>query len=76
TLQKEFEGVSVEKISDGYKVIVPAKYIENHEEHFARVVQSYLGYLDKNNMPNWEVPNMLAKYYTTSSALTLAQSKK
>jgi len=76
TLQKEFEGVSVEKISDGYKVIVPSKYIENHEEHFARVVQSYLGYLDKNNMPNWEVPNMLAKYYTTSSALTLAQSKK
>ena len=75
-LQKEFEGVKVEKISEGYKVVVPAKYIENHEEHFARVVQSYLGYLDKNNMPSWEVPNMLAKYYTTSSALTLAQTKK
>ncbi len=75
-LQKDFEGVGVEKTNEGYKVTIPAKYIENHEEHFARVVQSYLGYLDKNNMPNWEVPNMLAKYYTTSSALTLAQTKK
>ena len=75
-LQKDFEGISVEKTSEGYKVVVPAKYIENHEEHFARVVQSYLGYLEKNNMPSWEVPNMLAKYYTTSSALTLAQTKK
>lgn len=75
-LQKDFEGVGIEKTIEGYKVTVPAKYIENHEEHFARVVQSYLGYLDKNNMPNWEVPNMLAKYYTTSSALTLAQTKK
>lgn len=75
-LQKEFEGMNLEKISEGYKVIVPAKFIENHEEHFARVVQSYLGYLDKNNMPSWEVPNMLAKYYTTSKALTFAQSKK
>jgi predicted dehydrogenase len=75
-LQKDFEGVGIEKTNEGYKVTVPAKYIENHEEHFARVVQSYLGYLDKNNMPNWEVPNMLAKYYTTSSALTLAQTKK
>jgi predicted dehydrogenase len=75
-LQKDFEGLGIEKTNEGYKVTVPAKYIENHEEHFARVVQSYLGYLDKNNMPNWEVPNMLAKYYTTSSALTLAQTKK
>jgi predicted dehydrogenase len=75
-LQKDFEGLGIEKTNEGYKVTVPAKYIENHEEHFARVVQSYLGYMDNNNMPNWEVPNMLAKYYTTSSALTLAQTKK
>jgi len=75
-LQKEFEGIGVEKTNEGYKVSIPTKYIENHEEHFARVVQSYLGFMDNNNMPNWEVPNMLAKYYTTSSALTLAQTKK
>ena len=75
-LQSQFEGVGIEKTKDGYKVTVPAKFNENHEEHFARVVQAYLGYLDNNNMPNWEVPNMIAKYFTTSSALKLAQSKK
>ena len=75
-MQSQFEGVGIEKTKDGYKVTVPAKFNENHEEHFARVVQAYLGYLDNNNMPNWEVPNMIAKYFTTSSALKLAQSKK
>jgi predicted dehydrogenase len=75
-LQTEFLGVGIEKTGEGYKVTVPNKFNENHEEHFGRVVQFYLGYLDHNNMPNWEVPNMLAKYYTTTSALTLAQSKK
>ncbi|WP_255418875.1 putative oxidoreductase C-terminal domain-containing protein [Parabacteroides sp. AF17-28] len=26
-------------------------------------------------MPEWEVPNMLAKYYTTTSALDMAKAK-
>lgn len=75
-LQSSYEGVGVEKTKEGYKVTVPTKFVENHEEHFARVVQSYLGYLKQNNVPKWEVPNMIAKYYTTSAALTLAKSKK
>ena len=28
-----------------------------------------------NNMPAWEVPNMLAKYYTTTQARKLASKK-
>jgi hypothetical protein len=75
-MQSQFEGVGIEKTKDGYKVAVPAKFNENHEEHFARVVQAFLGYLDNNNMPNLEVHNMIAKFFTTSSALKLAQSKK
>lgn len=76
SLQSEFSGVSLEKTTEGWKLNIPQKYNENHEEHFARVVQFYLGYLEHNDMPNWEVPNMLAKYYTTTKALTIATSKK
>ena len=76
SLQVEFSGVSIEKTEQGWKLVIPQKFNENHEEHFARVVQFYLDYLDHNNMPNWEVPNMLAKYYTTTKALTMASSKE
>jgi len=31
--------------------------------------------LQKGNMPAWEIPNMLAKYYTTTKALELAIKK-
>ena len=75
-LQATYEGLSLLKTSEGWKIEVPAKYREGHEEHFARVVQHYLSYLENNNMPAWEVPNMLAKYYTTTKALALAQYKK
>ena len=51
---------------------MPADLMEGHEEHFARVTKNFLEYLRKGNMPAWEVPNMLAKYYTTTKALELA----
>jgi predicted dehydrogenase len=76
TIQSRYAGLSIEKVDNGWKMVVPSKFIENHEEHFGRVFQAYLNYLDNNNMPSWEVPNMLAKYYITTKALTMANSKK
>jgi len=32
--------------------------------------------LKNKNMPAWEVPNMLAKYYTTTKALEIALKHK
>jgi hypothetical protein len=55
-------------------VIVPEKYKEGHEAHFARVMEKFLEYLKKGNMPGWEVPNMISKYYTTTSALEMART--
>lgn len=48
------------------------KLKEGHETHFARVTEKMLSYLINNSMPAWEVPNILAKYYTTTKALELA----
>jgi predicted dehydrogenase len=71
-IQAKYPGVEFKKSAKGYEVIIPENYKEGHEAHFARVTQQFLGYLKNKNMPAWEVPGMLAKYYTTITALELA----
>jgi predicted dehydrogenase len=71
-LNKRFPGVSFEKKGTNYEVIIPEHYKEGHEAHFTRVTQNYINYLQKGNMPAWEVPNMITKYYTTTKALEIA----
>src|SRR5687768_8852210 len=72
-IQKKFPGVTLKKSTAGWEVIIPEKYKEGHEAHFARVMEKFLDYLKSGNMPGWEVPNMISKYYTTTSALELAK---
>ena len=72
-IQKKFPGVELKKLAIGWEVIVPDKYKEGHEAHFARVTEKFLEYLKNKNLPVWEVPNMIAKYYTTIQALELAK---
>lgn len=75
-LQDRFPGLDLEKISDGkYKVIIPEKYHNGHEAHFAQVTEKYLEYFTNRNMPDWEVPNMIVKYFTTTEALEKAEEK-
>ena len=75
TIQTRYPGVDIKKSLNGWEVTIPDKYKEGHEEHFAKVTKNFLEYLDKHNMPAWEVPGMLAKYYTTTKALELAKQK-
>jgi predicted dehydrogenase len=74
-IQAKYPGVELKKNNKGWEVIIPEKYKEGHEEHFARVTKNFLEYLKNKNMPAWEVPGMLAKYYTTTKALELAKRK-
>jgi predicted dehydrogenase len=75
-INQKFPGVSLKKNSKGWEIIIPDLYKESHETHFARVTEKYLEYLRNNNMPSWEVPNMIAKYYTTTAARALANKGK
>jgi len=69
-LQKKYPGISIEKLAaNKWKVNIPKKYHIGHEAHFAQVTEKYLGYLVDGKLPDWEVPNMIAKYYTTTQAL-------
>lgn len=75
TVAAKYPGVEISKNDKGWEVIIPEKYKEGHEAHFARVTEKFLEYLKNRNMPAWEVPNMLAKYYTTTKALEIAEKK-
>ncbi len=57
------------------KIIVPGKYRVSHEEHFGQVTGKFLEYLKAGKLPEWEVPGMITKYFTTTSALKLAKGK-
>ena len=59
--------------SNTLKIEVPKKYRVSHEEHFGQVTARFLQYLQDGRLPEWEVPGMITKYYTTTSALKLAR---
>ncbi len=71
-LSTKYPGIQLVKSTKGWAVKIPDSLKEGHEAHFARVTENYLNYLKHNNMPSWEIPNMLAKYYTTTTGLALA----
>jgi predicted dehydrogenase len=73
-VQAKFEGVEVKKLAGTWEVIAPDKYKVGHEAHFGQVAERYLQYLIDGKLPEWEVPNMLAKYYTTTKALEIAKA--
>ena len=74
-IQAKYPGVELKKIDKGWEVLIPEKYHISHESHFAEVVKKYLDYLNAGKLPEWEVPNMLAKYYTTTQALEKAKTE-
>lgn len=73
SVQDKFPGVTLKKLAKGWEVVIPEKYKEGHEAHFAHVTEKFLEYVKKGDMPAWEVPNMIAKYYTTTKGLELAR---
>lgn len=75
SLSQKYPGISVEKTGTEWKLVIPASYDIGHEAHFGQVMERYLMYLKAGKLPSWEVPNMMAKYYTTTKALALATAQ-
>ncbi|MFW5832345.1 MAG: putative oxidoreductase C-terminal domain-containing protein, partial [Prolixibacteraceae bacterium] len=72
-LANEYPGLKLEQV-DGktWMVEIPEKYKVGHEAHFAQVTEKYLRYLEEGKLPEWEVPNMIVKYYTIAQAMRAA----
>jgi len=70
-----YPGLEVAKEGRNWHVLIPDKYRVGHEAHFAQVAQKFLGYVSRGRLPEWEVPNMIAKYYVTTKALEMAETE-
>jgi len=72
-LTSKYPGISVEKLGDKtWTLVIPDHYNNGHEAHFTQVTEKYLQYLKDGKLPEWEVPNMIVKYYTTTEGLKAA----
>ncbi|MDX1327724.1 MAG: putative oxidoreductase C-terminal domain-containing protein [Arenibacter sp.] len=75
-IAKIYPGITAEKVNNLlFKIHIPEKYKIGHEAHFAQVTQNYLRYLKQGQLPNWEEPNMLTKYYTTIEGYKMAKKE-
>ncbi len=72
SLQKTYPGLELKKQGEKWHILIPDKYRVGHEAHFSQVTEKYLNFLVDGRLPEWEVPNMIAKYYTTTTALEMA----
>jgi predicted dehydrogenase len=68
-----YDSLNIEAVnSSTLKINFPKKYRVGHEEHFGQVTAKFLEYMKNGKLPEWEVPGMITKYYTTTSALKKA----
>lgn len=75
-INEKYAGVKTEKSQNGWKLIIPDSFKIGHEAHFAQVMERYLQYLKNGKLPEWEVPDMLAKYYVTTYGSAMAEATK
>ena len=74
TISAAHPGLKLAKVSDKlWTVEIPAQYSVGHEAHFGQVTEKYLQYLKDGKLPEWEVPNMITKYYTTTEGMKMAK---
>jgi predicted dehydrogenase len=74
-LEATWPGLAVAPAGAMWEIVIPDKYRTTHEQHFAQVMDKFLLYFDRGALPAWEVPNMLAKYYTTTEAYRLSHAR-
>ena len=71
-VSEKYAGVDIKKVPKGWQVAVPESYNVGHEAHFGQVTENFLQYLKAGKLPDWEIPNMITKYYITTKALEMA----
>lgn len=73
-LQTDWPGIALFDQGERFWIQIPERYRTGHEAHFAEVTRQFLSYLnDPASLPSWERPNMLAKYFVTTSGVRMAR---
>lgn len=72
-LQSSFEGLGIEDHGTEFRLTIPDRFRVGHEAHFGEVTRQFFGYLrNPQSLPAWEKPNMLAKYYVSTTGVAMA----
>ena len=73
-LAPKYPGIALRPVKEGTWILeIPDRYKVGHEAHFGQVTAKYLEFLQSGNLPEWEIPNMIVKYYTTTEGLKKAK---
>jgi predicted dehydrogenase len=71
-LQAEFPGLGFEPAGTGFRIRIPPALRSTHEQHFAAVLQTFLGYLDEGNWPDNLAADLDMKYTLLAQARELS----
>jgi predicted dehydrogenase len=73
-LQPIYPGLAAEDRGTEIRITIPEQFRVGHEPHFAEVTRNFLRYLrEPKTLPVWERPNMLAKYFVTTTGTELSR---
>ena len=76
-LQGTYPGIAWETTGGELHITIPDRYRVGHEAHFAQVVAEFMKYMKSpESMPACERPNMLAKYFVTTSGVQLSSPQR
>ena len=70
-LQSDFSGISFSDIAKTVQINIPSELNNSYDPTF----KVFIGHLKNRDLPKWEVPNTLAKYYITTTALEMAKGE-
>jgi Putative oxidoreductase C terminal domain len=74
-LSKTFPNLSIRDKGTEIRIVIPKEDRMRGGSSFAQLVNRFLEYVrDPQAVPRWEKPNMIAKYYITTTAVALARS--
>ena len=70
-LQTKYPGISLAKEGENFQIVIP----QDLKVYNDPIFKVFIGYLVNRDMPKWEIPNTIAKYYITTTALEMANKK-
>jgi predicted dehydrogenase len=74
SLEAEFPGLTLEDQGARFRIKIPKLFRNGHEAHFGEVTRQFLKYVRREQpLPVWEKPNMLAKYFVTTTGVELSR---
>ena len=72
-LNEQYPGLATRPATNGWEIMIPDEFKLGHEAHFAQVMERYLQYLIDGELPEWELRNMLTKYYVTMQGYQMSR---